>query len=75
VAHQISQLVKMANQIALNFGAERDLTEASRRTAEHMEKFWTRLMREQLADYIRAGGEGVSPAVAKCCGGSAEKSE
>lgn len=63
-SQQIEQLVKMANQIAVNFGQERDLTEASRRTSEHMEKFWTRAMREQLASYASSGGEGISPAVA-----------
>lgn len=60
---QVDHLVKMANQIALNFGERRDLEQASRRTAEHMLKFWTRDMREQLTGYISSGGEDVSPAV------------
>lgn len=62
-AQQTERLVRMANQIALNFGEERDLTLAARRTGEHLQKFWTPAMREQLADYATAGGEGLSPAV------------
>lgn len=66
MAEQIAHLVKMANHIAVNFGEQRDLIDASRRTAEHLEKFWTPRMREQLAHYVRAGGDGISPAVAAC---------
>lgn len=60
---QIDQLVKMANQIALNFGEQRNLTEAARKTDEHLEKFWTRAMRDQLANYAADGGASLSPAV------------
>ncbi|KAA1194144.1 formate dehydrogenase subunit delta [Pseudohalioglobus sediminis] len=60
---QIDHLVKMANQIALNFGEQRDLSRAAQCTAEHLEKFWTRAMREQLSAYADAGGEDLSPAV------------
>ncbi len=60
---QPEHLVKMVNQIALNFGEKRDLTLAAKHTGEHLEKFWTRAMREQLADYAAADGERLSPAV------------
>ncbi|TDG13621.1 formate dehydrogenase [Seongchinamella unica] len=60
---QIDHLVTMANQIALNFGEQRNLNEAARRTAEHLQKFWTPAMRQQLAAYAQAGGDGLSPAV------------
>lgn len=60
---QIDHLVKMANQIALNFGEQRNLTEAARKTREHLDKFWTRDMREQLSTYAEEGGEAMSPAV------------
>lgn len=53
---QIDHLVKMANQIALNFGEQRNLTEAARKTGEHLEKFWTRAMRDQLATYAADSG-------------------
>ena len=60
---EINHLVKMANQIALNFGEQRNLTEAARKTAEHLKKFWTPAMRQQLATYAEEGGEALSPAV------------
>ena len=60
---QVEHLVTMANQIALNFGERRDVTLASERTGSHLEKFWTRAMREQLFAYWQGNGEGLSPAV------------
>lgn len=60
---QIDHLVKMANQIALNFGAERDPGGAATRTREHLKKFWTRDMRRQLLAYGAAGGDGLSACV------------
>ena len=62
-AKQIDQLVKMANQIALNFGEQRNLREAAHKTAEHLDKFWTPAMRRHLSTYAQQGGEGLSPAV------------
>jgi formate dehydrogenase subunit delta len=58
----------MANQIALNFGERRDPRMASRKTEEHLEKFWTRGMREQLAKHVASGAEDVSPAVLSALG-------
>ena len=55
---QIDHLVKMANQIALNFGERRNLSEAAHKTAEHLKKFWTPDMRQQLATYAEEDGEG-----------------
>ncbi len=60
---QIDHLVKMANQIALNFGAQREPDLAAARTAEHLQKFWTADMRRQLADYATAGGEELSSCI------------
>ncbi len=61
---QIDQLVKMANQIALNLGEHRNPELAAAKTAEHIGKFWTRDMIRQLDEHIRSGGEGLSPVVA-----------
>ena len=58
---QIDHLVKMANQIALNFGSERDLNHAAAKTREHLKKFWTRDMRGQLVAYADDGGADLSP--------------
>jgi len=59
-AGQIAHLVKMVNQIALNMAAWGDEEAVAAKTGEHIEKFWTRAMREQLLDFWRAGGEGLS---------------
>lgn len=61
-AHQITQLVKMANQIALNLGAGHD-DAAAAKTAQHINRYWTLAMRRQLIAYWRAGGT-VAPVVA-----------
>ena len=60
---QLEQLIKMANQIALNFGENRNPQLAAERTREHLHKFWTRAMLEELTSYAAADGEGLSPTV------------
>jgi formate dehydrogenase subunit delta len=60
-AKQVTQLVKMADQIALNLGAGHD--PAADRTAEHIKRFWTPAMIRQLVVFWREGGE-VAPVVA-----------
>ena len=60
---QINHLVTMANQIARNMAAWGDEESVAAKTGEHIEKFWTRAMREQLLDFWRAGGEDLCPAV------------
>ena len=62
-ARQVDHLVTMANQIALNMAAWGDEAAVAGKTGEHIEKFWTRAMREQLLDFWRAGGEGLCPVV------------
>ena len=54
-AKQVTQLVKMADQIALNLGADR--------TAEHIKRFWTPAMIRQLVVFWREGGA-MAPVVA-----------
>ena len=60
---RIAQLLKMANQIALNLGAGTDPEGAALRTAEHLRKFWTRDMLARLREYDAQGGEDLEPAV------------
>lgn len=64
-AQQIQQLIKMANQIALNTGALTHPEDSVQKTAEHMRKFWTPAMREQLDAYWRGGGDGLEPVVTR----------
>jgi len=65
MAEHVDQLVKMANQIALNVGASSDIDTSAKRTGDHIRRFWTPAMRAQLAAHGRAGGAGLSPAVAR----------
>ena len=60
---QIDHLVKMANQIALNTGARVDAGLSAQRTSEHIRKFWTPAMRDQLLTHWRNGGDGLDPVV------------
>ncbi len=65
MASQIDQLVKMANQIALNLESGAGLDAAARKTGDHILRFWTPAMRQRLAGHARAGGEGLSPVVVR----------
>ncbi len=60
---QIQQLVKMAQQIALNMAAEGDAQ--ADKTAAHIHKFWTPAMRQRLVEHARASSEGLPPVVRK----------
>lgn len=50
------QLVRMAEQIALNLGAGHD-DGAAGRCADHLQRFWTPAMRRQLMAFWHEGGE------------------
>lgn len=63
VTGQLEQLVKMANQIALNMGAWGSEEAVAEHAAQHMESFWTPQMRRQLQEYWRAGGAELSAVV------------
>jgi formate dehydrogenase subunit delta len=52
------QMVHMANQIALFF-ASYPKEEAVAGVADHLQKFWERRMRQQIFDYVDAGGNGL----------------
>lgn len=60
-------LVRMANQIADFFGAYPH-EEAVAGVAGHIRDFWTYRMREQLSEYIAAGGEGLKPLAVEAMG-------
>jgi formate dehydrogenase subunit delta len=62
-ASEIDHLVMMANQIALNIGAQQDVKALAAKTGDHISRFWTKAMQEQLHKYWQAGGEGLEPAV------------
>ena len=49
----VKPLIKKANQIA-------DNTMDVAGTASHISRFWTHHMREELAQYVKNGGEGLN---------------
>ena len=57
---EVEQLVKMANQIAVNFSFHDDPVE---RLIDHLQRFWAPSMRRQLLEYHQAGGSGLNAAV------------
>ncbi|KAB2869881.1 MAG: formate dehydrogenase subunit delta [Bauldia sp.] len=58
----LPKLVTMANQIGRFFVSE-DKATAVAAIADHLEKFWDPRMRAGIVAHLRAGGEGLDPAV------------
>lgn len=56
------KMVMMANQIATFFNTQPG-NQAPERVAGHLRDFWAPAMRDQLKDYVAAGGEGLNPTV------------
>jgi formate dehydrogenase subunit delta len=50
------QIVRMANDIGSFFRAEPDRKVALEGMSNHINKFWTRRMRQRLLDYVAQGG-------------------
>ncbi|MGE0613190.1 MAG: formate dehydrogenase subunit delta [Hyphomicrobiales bacterium] len=60
----VSELVRMANQIADFFGPyPEDETIAG--VTQHIRDFWTPAMRKQMAEHLAAGGAGLRPLALK----------
>ncbi len=57
---QVSDLVRMANQIAAYF-APYPKSEALDGIAKHVHLFWDPRMRNELKAHLDKGGEGLSP--------------
>ena len=52
----VDALVRMANQIAKNFG-HHPADVGAREVATHLHSFWAPAMRDQIGEYVEAGGE------------------
>ncbi len=52
-------IVTMANDIGNFFRAEPDRQVALDGIANHINKFWTRRMRQKLLEYVAQGGDGL----------------
>lgn len=50
---QTEALIKMANQIGDFFEAEPNLAQAQKDIANHLNKFWTKDMRNQIAAHVK----------------------
>lgn len=61
------KLVYMANQIGRFFVSE-DQTTAVAAITDHLRKFWDPRMRAGIIAHVRAGGEGLDPAVKEAVG-------
>jgi len=51
------QIVRMANDIGSFFRAEPDRKAALEGVSNHINKFWTRRMRQRLLEYVAQGGK------------------
>ncbi len=56
---QAAKLVSMANQIATFFATQRH-RDSGEAVAEHLRKFWTPIMRDQIRAHVDAGGAGLT---------------
>ena len=45
-------LIKMANQVGDFFGADTNVSQANLEIANHLNRFWTLDMRQQIAKYV-----------------------
>jgi formate dehydrogenase subunit delta len=59
--HQLTSLIKMANQIAANNTHIGDDTAEATMVAEHLTKFWARSMKAQITDYLNEDGSELLP--------------
>jgi len=54
----VRKLVRMANQIAANFDYGTDKGKAAAATADHLTRFWSPEMRQQIVAHYRQGSNG-----------------
>jgi len=52
---QVEKLVRMANQIAANFDYGPDKQKAVAGVVDHLQRFWSPLMRQEIAGYDDSG--------------------
>ena len=55
----IEHLVQMANDIGAYFHAEPDRADAVAGIANHIGKYWTPRMRQQIVQHLHEGGAGL----------------
>lgn len=61
---QTEQLIKMANQVGDFFESYPDQEQAQQDIAQHLNRFWTKDMRQQIGRYVNEKqGAGLHPKV------------
>ena len=68
----VEKLVRMANQIAANFDGGRDESLAVAGVTDHIRRFWSPLMREQIVAYWRSDPSVLTPRAARAIESIAE---
>ncbi|MFN2306450.1 MAG: formate dehydrogenase subunit delta [Paracoccaceae bacterium] len=58
------KMVRMANQIATFFKTQPG-ADAAAKVRDHITDYWEPRMRQQLCDYVSAGGEGLDAVVVR----------
>ncbi len=59
---EMDRLVQMINQIAINNISAGDENAVAEVIAGHVQKFWSRRMKQMLSAYVEQGGEELHPA-------------
>lgn len=59
--HQLTSLIKMANQIAANNTHIGDDAAEAKMVADHLTKFWARSMKAQIIEYKETDGSELLP--------------
>lgn len=59
--HQLTSLIRMANQIAANNTHIGDDHAEAAMVADHMTKFWARTMKAQIREYLEQDGSELLP--------------
>jgi len=57
----IEHLTTMVNDISHYFASEPDHDTGVAGIAEHLRKFWDPVMRRQIIEHLKSGGEGLEP--------------
>ena len=57
----VEHLAQMVNDISNYFASDPDHAHGVRSIADHLRKFWDPVMRRQIVDHLRNGGDGLQP--------------
>ena len=58
---EATKLVRMVNQISVNWDCGPDKAKAIAGVVDHLRRFWSPIMLDELAEHIAVGDAGLSP--------------